>query len=398
MNKHRKNYKVLKYFLIVSFVIALFIYSFFHFSEKKLESIETFENPNLPEFISKNLFFIKKDEGEKSLFVYNLDTQQTEKILEYEQRHFVQIDEKFLGLLVSEELKNSVRLFNLETKEEKIFLELETKDNKGTIETVDFYSPTKFAFTVSNFHLDSFEDSRYEFFFYDDGEIIKLADKQITHAGGGGIGFIYNTTIRKIIKFSPDGNKLLYSSPQSYFSLEPFARLDYRIYIFDLLNNTYEVIEDAYSPVWLDNQSIVYSKIVRLVEGNTTYEEKRGLYVYDTTTKRAKKFNNLHQEAYFPKISFSNWQMLYSLLHDQEGIWIYDLATGVNEQILSCGWEPEWITPTIFLFRTLEETDIHEMKGVGEARLFDIEKRKEILLPKDVERWYRYKEYILSQF
>ena len=232
------------------------------------------------------------------------------------------------------------------------------------ISEIDFASPNKFAYLVTAY-------PKWQVFLFDNGTLRTLEDITMNLTGRG--GFIEDCDK---IRFSKDGKYVLQISTSS-----PRSPMDFNVYVYDLTNDSKQILSGATQPEWLDNNTIIYRK----------YEENGdGLYLYNVNTKMQEKIDGVDNASYSPEVLTGANKVIYTI-YPKKQIWLYDLNTKKNSKILDSAINGFWVTPTKIIYEEIELGD--EMDEMGEYKiksvaLFDLETSSRIGSIADIKSIY----------
>jgi len=196
---------------------------------------------------------------------------------------------------------------------------------------VGFYSTSRFAYlTIYNNQKPA--SNTWVFTLYDNGKEKTLQNIKIGAYGRDG-----SPDDSQKIRFSKDGLYLLEIATAS-----PIAIFDSNVYIYNLNNNTNEVITNATEPSWILGDQIIYKK----------YNSKgKGLYIYDFNTQQDKVIVS-DENADNPNV-LGGGTFIYNI---GPNVWLYniDQSGGIQRNIITDGNNAVWVSDSKIVYQQIE--------------------------------------------
>jgi hypothetical protein len=250
--------------------------------------------------LDNHLFYIK----DNNILVFNLDTRTETKLTDYpknldyspaydESGNTIPtlnitavkvVDENSIGFskcaIVPGDYGCTLNILKLDTKE---VTEVEKLNKDSNILNATFDSQDKYVY---NFILNdqTSKKSFYKLVLVNGGTSKELENFEIEAYGRGS-----HPEDSEELLFSADSSNLMHISTAS-----PRALFDANIYIYNLTNNTKNIVSNATQPAWLNNNSIIYRQF------NSETNSGANLYEYNIDTKSTKKVPNTLENARFP--------------------------------------------------------------------------------------------------
>lgn len=229
------------------------------------------------------------------------------------------IDENKIGFIKTSEIYST----SLEVGEdEKLY------DGGGTgITALDFHTKSKFAF------LQGLQPGERELALFEDGSVRILGDiKEI--GGERGKHFYDNTKI----EFSGDAHYLFLNIVEDTLT-SSVSKYSANLHVYDLMNNTNQVIEDATHAMWLDEENIIYVALDFVEDEVSDYAPAdapvsfvsfaEGVYKYNVVNQSKTKIPVKESKDIGHPSYFSN-KLAYVV--DFNEIWTYDFESDANER------------------------------------------------------------------
>jgi hypothetical protein len=282
-----------KWFRIIYFILAgVFVFGLIFFVDLKFdinrpeETPQNSAKPSQGNTVFGEVFYSK----DNNIFLYNIGTKTETKLTDYSTKETLNIkiqgirviNEKYLSFvkcdIVTGNYGCGLYILDLKTKD---IVEKKKLDKSFLVTTFDFASPNKFAYLAIS-------DSKWQMFLSDNGNTKILEDVEIGNGYGRG-GYIEDS---EKIRFSEDEKYLFHISTSSPRNIQ-----DFNVHIFDLVNNSEQVISNATQP-----------------------------------------------DSYNPTVL--NNKILYADNSNKQ-IWLYDLNTKKNEIVVKNAINPFWISPTV---------------------------------------------------
>lgn len=389
-NKRLKIALVLLLILFLSLLVIVAIYLFKLGSKDKEERKEIQSNTSLSptkevaaETITPKVTDIKTKTGlttnklfypkDNNIYSYDVVTKATDNWTNYEGKkeddvnsslvYFYDIkviDENTLGYgrceIVTGDFGCSIDVLDLVNKS---ISEKKKLGKDMNILNVGFYSEDKFSYLITT-------DKKWQVYLYDNGNEKVLEDMDNNLMGRGG-----SEEDVSEIEYSNDGKYMFQISTST-----PRSVGDFNVYLYNLIDGSKQVIPDATSPDWVDNEKIVYRS--RANKGD-------GLYLYNVNTKTKTKIKEIDKDAYKPSVNYGTGKILYTLFSPKQ-IWLYDLNTKENIKVKDNATYGYWISPKVMVYNriklcngdeTCEGVSMSDYEVLSKG-IYDIEKKQDI--------------------
>jgi len=317
--------------------------------------------------VANKIFYVNSG----NIFSYDIQTKQTVQLTSYtDTSHNINlnganvINEKTLGFsrcaTVTGDFACGLYTLNLETK---------NIDERKKLPKDEFLLMSGFA-TETKFSYLYMKGEKWVLALYDGGSLKNLEEVDIPEAYGRG-GFIEDS---EKIALSPDGKYLIHISTGS-----PRGSMDFNIYVYNLAENSKDIVKDATQPQWLDNGSIIYRKYM----GNSGGGD--GLYVYDVKTKTSEKISDLMYSSYLPNVLLGTKKIVYNNYPDKQ-VWLFEKANGKNVKLSDWALNPIWVNENNIAFTSVEGCSGGECDGMSDYNIlgisvFDLKTNKATLIP-----------------
>lgn len=244
---------------------------------------------------------------------------------------------------------------NLDTKQILTLKTLQEGDSLSKadkLQNVVWASSNKYAYTLVSYdqHRDTRTskpgEGRWQLVVSDNGQERVLQDEEIK-AVGNEYGVYEN------LSFSPNGRYLLQNSP--WF---PRGWYDFNTYIYDLTDQTTQVVEESAHPEWLNDENIVYNPVNK--------DSPRGIdsvHLYNHNSKTSAKLPNVDEIYTYATPLRGGTKLLFEEARSGSGneIFYYDLNT---QQLESMGGECHqyaWITKKEVICLDLNDSIIFDI-------------------------------------
>lgn len=337
--------------------------------EKKEEKKEEVKEKAVSKkgIVANKIFYVNSG----NIFSYDIQTKKTVQWTSYtDTSHHINlnganvIDEKTLGFsrcaTVTGDFACGLYTLNLETKS---IIERKKLAKDEFLLTSGFATETKFAYLYT-------KGEKWILALYDGGSVKNLEEVDIPEAYGRG-GFIEDS---EKIAFSPDQKYVVYVSTGS-----PRGNMDFNVYVYNLAENSKDIIKDATQPQWLDSGSIIYRRY--MANGGS----ENGLYVYDVKTKTSGKISGLMSSSYLPNVLLGTKKIVYNNYPDKQ-VWLFEKANGKNVKLSDWALDPIWVNESSVAFTSVEECSGGECDGMSDYNVlgisvFDLKTNKATLIP-----------------